>query len=194
MWFTYRILSQIGFSRSRYWGGLWCAEIYYRIQIQCKEAGQITKQMSSVQFSHPVVMSDSLPPHGLQHAGLSHPSPTPGTCSNPRTSSWWCHQTISSSVVPFSCLQSFPAAGSFQMSQVFPSGGQSVGGSALTSILPMNIQDWISFRMNRLNLLAVQGTLKNLLQHHSWKASILQRSALRSNSHIHKWLLEKPQL
>ena len=101
----------------------------------------------------------------------------PGAYSNSCPLNWWWHPTISSSVVPFSCLQSFPAAGSFQMSQVFPSGGQSVGGSALTSILPMNIQDWISFRMNRLNLLAVQETLKNLLQHHSSKASILQRSA-----------------
>ena len=133
---------------------------------------------SSVQFSRSV-MSDSLQPHESLHARPPCPSPTPGVHSNSHPLSQWCHPTISSSVVPISsCLQPFPASESFQMSQVFPSGGQSVGGSALTSILPMNIQDWISFRMNRLNLLAVQETLKNLLQQHSSKASILQCSAL----------------
>ena len=99
-------------------------------------------QGSSVQFSHSVV-SDSLPPHGLQHAMLPCPSPTPRTCSNSCPLSQWCHLTISSSVRPFSsCLQSFPAAESFQMSQSFTSGGQSVGVSASASVLPMTIQDW----------------------------------------------------
>ena len=107
VWFMYKILSQIGFSVSRYWSGLCCAKIYCKIQIHCKEARQITEQISSVQFSHSVVMSDSLPTHGLQHARLPCSSPTPETCSNSCTSSWWWHQTISSSVVPFSCLQSF---------------------------------------------------------------------------------------
>ena len=87
-------------------------------------------------------MSDSLRPHGLQLARLPCPSPTPKTCSNSCPSSWWCHPTISSSVVPFSCLRSFPASGSFQMSQFFPSGRQSIGTSALASVLPVNIQDW----------------------------------------------------
>ena len=97
--------------------------------------------------------------------------------------SWWCHLTISSSVVPFSsCLQSFPTSGSFQMSQFFTSGDQSIGVSTSAPVLPMNIQDgfplgWISFRMDLLDLLAVQGTLTSLLQHHSSKASILWRSA-----------------
>ena len=96
----------------------------------------------SVQFSHSVV-SDSLWPHGLQHARPPCPSPTPGVYSNSRPLSWWCHPTISSSVIPFpSHLQSFPASGSFQMSQFFASGGQSIGVSALASVLPMNIQDW----------------------------------------------------
>ena len=96
---------------------------------------------SSVQFSHSVV-SDSLWHHRLQYARLPCPSPIPRTCSDSCSLSWWCHPTISSSVVPFFCLQSFPASGSFQMSQFFTSGGQSIGVSASTSVLPMNTQDW----------------------------------------------------
>ena len=96
----------------------------------------------SVQFSCSV-MSDSLRPHGLQHARPSCPSPTPRVYSNSCPLSWWCHSTISSSAVPFSsCLQCFPASGSFQMSQLFAWGGQSTGVSASTSVLPMNTQDW----------------------------------------------------
>ena len=97
---------------------------------------------SSVQFSCSVV-SDSLQPHEPQHARPPCPSPTPRVHPNPCPLSWWCYLTISSSVVPFSsCLQSFPASGSFQMSQLFASGGQSIGVSASTSVLPMNTQDW----------------------------------------------------
>ena len=97
---------------------------------------------SSVQFSCSV-MSDSLWSHGLQHAGPPCPSPTSGVCSNSCPLSQWCHPTISSSVDPFSsCLQSFPASGSFQMSQFFTSGGQKTGVSASSSVLPMNIQEW----------------------------------------------------
>ena len=89
-----------------------------------------------------LVQSDSLWPHGLQHDRPPCPSPTPGTYSNACPTSWWCHPTISSSVVPFfSCLQSFPASGSFPMSQFFTLGGQSIGVSASTSVLPINIQD-----------------------------------------------------
>ena len=96
----------------------------------------------SVQFSHSVV-SSSLRPHGLQHARPPCPSPTPRVYSNSCPLRRWCHPTISSSVIPFSSrLQSFPASGSFQMSQLFASGGQSIGASALTSVLAMNIQDW----------------------------------------------------
>ena len=95
-----------------------------------------------VQFSHPVV-SDSLWPHEPQHTRPLCPSPTPGVHPNPCPLSWWCHPTISPSEVPFSsCLQSFPASGSFQMSQLFTSGDQSIGVSAWTSVLPMNTQDW----------------------------------------------------
>ena len=99
---------------------------------------------SSVQFSCSV-MSNSLRLHGLQHSRPPCPSPTPGVYSNSCPLSQWCHPTISSSVVPFSsCLQSFPASGSFPMSQFFTSGGQSIGVSASTSVLPMNIQDWFT--------------------------------------------------
>ena len=89
------------------------------------------------------VVSDSWRPHGPQHARLPCPLPTPGAYSNSCPSSQWCHSTISSSVVLFSSFpQSFPASGSFQMSQFFASGGQSIGVSASASVLPMNIQDW----------------------------------------------------
>ena len=98
--------------------------------------------ISSVQFSHSVV-SDSLKRHELQHARPPCPSPTPGVYSNSSPLSRWCHPTISSSVVPFfSCPQSFPASGSFQMNQLFASSGQSTGVSASTSVIPMNTQDW----------------------------------------------------
>ena len=98
--------------------------------------------MSSVQFSHSDV-SDSLGPHESQHARPLCPSPTPRVHSDSRPSSQWCHPAISSSVVPFSsCLQSLPASGSFPMSQLFAWGGQSIGVSASTSVLPMNTQDW----------------------------------------------------
>ena len=89
------------------------------------------------------VMSDSLGLHGRQHTRPSCPAPTHGACSNLCPLSWWCHLTILSSAIPFSsCLQSFPASGSFPMSQFFPSGGQNTGASASTSVLPMNIQEW----------------------------------------------------
>ena len=101
----------------------------------------------SVQFSHSVV-SDSLWPHELQHARPPCLSPTSGVYSNSCPSNRWCHPTISSSVVLFSsCLQSLPASGSFQMSQLFTSGWPSIGVSASTSVLPMNIQDWFPLRL-----------------------------------------------
>ena len=99
-------------------------------------------KIGSVRFSHSVE-SDSLQPHELQHARPPCPSPTPGVHPNPCPLSQWCHPTISSSVIPFSsCPQALPASGSFQMSQLFPSGGQGIGVSASTSVLPMNTQDW----------------------------------------------------
>ena len=111
---------------------------------------------SSVQFSRSVG-SDYLWPGGLQHARLTCPAPTPRACSNSYPSSRWCHPTISSSVVPFSCLQSFPASGSFPMSQFFALGGQNIGVSAATSVLPVNIQDWFPLRMTGLIFLQSKG-------------------------------------
>ena len=97
-----------------------------------------------ISMSVQLFVSDSLRPHGLKHARFPCPSPTPRAYSNSCPLSRWCHPTISSSVVPFSShLQSFPASGSFQMSQFFSSVGQSIGVSALASVLPMNIQDWL---------------------------------------------------
>ena len=98
--------------------------------------------VQSVEFSHSV-LSESLRSHGLQHVRPPCPSPTPGVHPNSCPLSPWCHPTISSSVIPFSsCPQSFPASGSFQMSQLFTSGGQSIGGSASASVLPVNTQNW----------------------------------------------------
>ena len=109
-------------------------------EIMFKNWGKLA--VSLVQFSCSV-LSNSLWPHELQHTRPPCPSPTPEAHPNPCPSSWWCHPTISSSIVPFSsCPQSFPASGSFQMSQLFSSGGQSNGVSASTSVPPMNPQDW----------------------------------------------------
>ena len=103
-------------------------------------------------FSCPII-SNSLWPHGLQHARLPCPSPSRGACSNSRPLSQWYHPTISPSVVPFSpCLQSFPASGSFLMSQLFTSGGQSIGASASASVLPVDIPDWFPLGLTGLIL------------------------------------------
>ena len=123
-------------------------------------------------------MSDSLWPHGLQHTRLPCPSPTPGTYSNSCPLHRWYYPTISSSVVPFSsCLQSFPASGSFSISQFFASSGQSIKSFSFSISPSKEYSGLIFFRMDWLDLLAVQGTLKSLLQHHNSKASILQCSA-----------------
>ena len=114
----------------------------YRGNISEHNKSHIWKTHSSAQFSCSV-MSNSLQPHGLQHTRPPCLSPIPGIYSNSCPLSWWCHPTISSSVIPFSSrLQSFPASGSFLLSQFFTSGGQSIGVSASTAVLPMNIQDW----------------------------------------------------
>ena len=138
------------------------------------------------QFSRSV--SDPLQPHGLQHARLPCPSPTPGACSSSCPSSRWCHPTSSSSVVPFSsCLQSSPSSGSFPMSQLFASGGQSIGASA--SVFPMNIQDWFALGLTDwLDLLVVHGALKSLLQLPSSEASILWRSAFFMGQLSHPYM------
>ena len=125
---------------------------------------------SSVQFSSVTQSCPTLWSHESQHARPPCPSQIPRVYSNSCPLSWWCHPAISSSVIPFfSCPQSLQASGSFPMSQLFPWGGQSIGVSASASVLPMNTQDWSP---SWWTLLAVQGTLKSLLQHHSSKASI----------------------
>ena len=149
--------------------------------------------LDSVQFSH-LVVSNSLRPHGLQHASLHCPSLTPRACSNLCPSSQWCHPTISSSIISFSCcLQSFPVSGSFPMSQFFASDGHSIGASASASVFLMNIQDWfplgwaglISLQSKRLSSVFSNTTV----QKHQFLG--IQLSSW-SNSHIHAWLLEKP--
>ena len=123
-------------------------------------------------------MCDTLQPHGLQHARLSCPSPTPGGCSNSCPSSRWCYPTISFSGIPFSsCLQSFSASGSFSMTQLFTSSVQIIRVSGFSISHSNEYSGLISFRTDWFDLLAVQGTLKSFLQHHSSKASIHQCSA-----------------
>ena len=131
--------------------------------------------------------------HGLQHARPPCPSPTPRVYSNSCLLSRWCHATILSSVVPFSsCLQSFPASGSFHMRQLFTSGGQSIGVSASTSVLPMNTQVWSPSRWTGWISLQSKGlsrVFSNIVQKHQFFSA---QPSLWSNSHIHTWLLEKP--
>ena len=142
-----------------------------------------------VQFSHSV-MSSSLRSHESQHARPPCPSPTPGVYSNSCPLSWWCQPIILSSVVPFSsCLQSFLASGSFQMSQLFTSGGQNIGISASTSVLPMNTQDWsplgwtgwMSLQSKGLSRVFLNTTVKNI---NSLALSFLYSTTLTS---IHEY-------
>ena len=146
---------------------------------------------TSVQFSRSVV-SDSLQPHESQHTRPPCPSPAPRVYPNSCPSSWWCHPTISSSVVPFSShLQSFPASGSFPMSQLFPSGGQSIRVSASASVLPMNTQGW---SLGWAGLISLQSKglstvfSNTAVQKHQFFGAQLSS---QSNSHIYTWLLEK---
>ena len=154
-----------------------------------------TDNLWFVQFSSVTQLCPTLwEPHGLQHARLPCPSPTPRACSNSCPSSQWCHPAISSSVVPFfSCLQSFPASGSFPVNQFFASGGQSIGASASTSVLPMNIQHWFPLGMTGLISLQSKGLSRvfsnTTVQKHQF---ICTQLSLYSNSHIHTWPLEKP--
>ena len=122
-------------------------------------------------------MSGSLRPHGLQQPRLPCPSLSPRVCSNSCTLNQWCYPTISYSAALFSlCFQSFPASGSFPISQLLASGSQSIEASASTTVLPMNIE-FVSFRIDWCHLLVVQETLKSLLHHCNLKAPILQHSA-----------------
>ena len=146
-------------------------------------------------FTIPSVLSvQSLSHVHLQHSRPPCTSPTPGVYSNSCRLSWWCHPTISSSVIPFYyCLKSFPASGYFPMSWFFASGGQSIGVSASASILPMNIQDWFPLGWTRWMFLQSKGLSRvfsnTTVQKHQFFGAQL---SLQSNSHIHTWLLEKP--
>ena len=145
-------------------------------------------------LSHSVV-SDSLWPHGLQHTRLPCPSPTPWTCSNSCPSCWWCHPTVSSSVVLpsvfSSCLQSFPVLGSFLKSQFFTSGVRSIGASASASVLPMNTQGWFPLILTCLISLQSKGLSRVFKTTDQKRQFFSTWLALFSNSHIHTWLLEK---
>ena len=150
-------------------------------------------------------MSNSLWSHGLQHARLPDPSPSPGACSNSCPLNRWCHPTILSSVVPFSFFpQSFPSLGSFLMSWFFTSGGPSIGGSASASVLPMNIQDWfplgltdlISLQSKRLSsvfsnttvqkhqFFSAQPTFRSTSIHDYWKNHIFAYTDLCQQSDV----------
>ena len=150
-------------------------------------------QFSLVQFSHSVV-SDSLRPHEVQHTRPLCPSPTPRVHSNSCPLSQWCHPVISSSVVTFSSyLQSLPASESFPMSQLFTWGGQSIGVSALASVLPMNTQDWSTLEWTGWISLQSKGLSRvfsnTTVQKHPFFSAELSS---QSNSHIHTWPQEKP--
>ena len=150
--------------------------------------------LSSVQFS-PSVVSNSLWPHESQHDRPPCPAPTPRVHSNSCPLSRWCHPAISSSVVPFSsCPQSLPASGSFPMSQLFTSGGQSIGVSALASVLPMNTQIWSHLEWTSWISLQSKGLSRvfsnNSVQKHQF---FFAQLSSQYNSHIHTWPLEKPK-
>ena len=138
------------------------------------------------------VMSNSLQLHGLQHARPPCPSPTPGVYSNSCPLSWWCHPAISSSVVPLSSRpQSFPASGSFQTGQLFTPGGQSIGVSASTSVLPMNTEDWSP--LGRTGWISLQSKgLWRVFSNTTVNQFFSAQFSSQSNSHIHTWPLEKP--
>ena len=148
--------------------------------------------LRSVQFSCSV-MSDAFRPHELQHTRPLCPSPTPGVYSNPCPSSWWCHPTISSSVILFSsCPQPLPASGSFPMSQLFAWGGQSIGVSASASVLLMNTQDWSPLGWTGWISLQSKGLSRvfsnTIVQKHQFFGAQLSS---QSNSHIHTWATGK---
>ena len=147
----------------------------------------------SVQFSSSV-MSNSLQPHETQHTRLPCPSPTPRVYPNSSPLSRWCHSTISFFVIPFSShLQSFPASGSLQMSQLFASGSRSIGVSASASVLPVNTQDWSPLGWTGWISLQSKGLSRVFSNTAIQKDQFFcAQLSSQSNSHIHTWLLEKP--
>ena len=138
-------------------------------------------------------MSDSLQSHGLQHTRFPCPPQSPRVCSNSCPLKWWSHPTVSSSVVPFSSsLQSFPASGSFPISRLFASGGQSIGASASAAVLPMNIHNWFPLGLTGLISLQSKGLSRVFSSTTIWKYQFFStQPSLWSSSPIHTWLLEK---
>ena len=176
--------------------GFWMKSLFIAPTIQLLicllPVQQAVQAWTQLLFIHSVV-SVSSRPHRLQHARLPCPSPSPGVCSNSSPLSWWCHPTISSSVLPFSCLQSFPASGSFPVSWLFASGGQNIGASASASVLPMNIQGWIPLGLTSLISLLSKGLSRvfsniTVQKHQLFSAQL----SLWSNSHICTRLLQNP--
>ena len=141
-------------------------------------------------------LSNSLGPHGLQHGRLPCPSLSPGVCSNSCPLRWRCYLTISSSVALFSfCLQSLPASGSFPMSQLFASSGQSVRVSTSASVLTINIQNWFPLRLTGLTFFQSKGRSRVFPSTIIWRHQFFSaQPSLWSSFHIHTWLLEKPLL
>ena len=148
-------------------------------------------QFSSVTQSHPTLCN----PMDYNTPGLPVHHQLPKCTQNSCPLSQWCHPTISSSVVPFSsCLQSFPASGSFPMSQLFGSGGQNIGASASASVPPMNVQDWFPLGLTDLILLQSKGLPRVFSNTIVWRYQFSAQPTLWSNSQIHTWLLEKPSV
>ena len=173
---AHQVPPSLGFSRQEHWSGLPFAS----------PIGESEKWSGSV-------VSNSLWPHGLQHTRLPCSSPTPRACSNSCPSSQWCHPTILSSVIPFSsCLQSFPASGSFPMSQFFTNCGQSIEASASASVLPKNIQGWFPSGLTDLSSLLSKLLSRVFSTTIVWKHLFFTtQPSLWSNSHTHTWLLKK---
>ena len=196
-WKQYIFLPPHTYTLSHSLGSLLVSSFFWRnhcfsMQSSYRRFVSLLDLLSSVQFSSSVV-SDSLQPHDSQHARPPCPSQAPGVYSNPCPSSWWCHPTMSSSVLPFcSCPQSLPASGSFSMSQLFTWGGQRTGVSASASVLPVNTQDWsplgwtgwVSLQSKGLSRVFSNTTVQ---KHQFFDAQL----SSQSNSHIHTWL-EKP--
>ena len=169
---------------------IWIMELDQEMREQVGQ-GDKTWLSVSVQFSR-LVMSDSLQPQGLQHDRLPHPSLTPRACSDSCPQSWWCHPSISSSVVPTSCLQSFPASGFLPINQLFTSGAQSIEASIWASVLPMNIQDRFPLGLTGLISLLSKGLSSifsnTTIQKHQFFGIL---PSLWFSTDIHTWLLEK---
>ena len=175
-WMVYQPTNRQQLAINGKWKGVQCDWIIYYSSVQSPSHAQL------------------LPPHGLQHVRLRRPSPAPRVCSNLCPSSRWHHPTISSFVIPFSsCLQSFPASGTFPVSRLFLSGGQRIGASASATGLPMNSWGWFPLGLTGLISLLSEGLLRVFFSTTIRKQQFFTtQPSLWSNYHIRTWLLEKP--